>query len=183
MIDSTSSPDLLTALEANMVAFWSSYGRAAGCRLERTRDIVWFYTGIQHPLFNGVVSVKSPMAELEGTFEQLKQTIASQGAPALWWIGPQSVPEDLGSVLLKRGLQPAGEVPGMALDLDLLGDEPRVLADFTITKVNTVEMQEKWAQTTAVGTGFSDTAADTMARIEATLADPAYRAQTVILGC
>ena len=33
IVESLSSPDLIGALEANMVAFWKTYGRAPGCEL------------------------------------------------------------------------------------------------------------------------------------------------------
>jgi hypothetical protein len=88
MIRSTSSPDLLGALEANMVAFWSSYGRAENCRLEATPDIVWFYTGVQHPICNGVVSVTGEMDTVGEAYDALQECIASEGAPAFWWLDP-----------------------------------------------------------------------------------------------
>ncbi len=181
MIRSTSSPDLLEALEANMVAFWSSYGRADKCRLEASRDIVWFYTGIQHSICNGVVSVTGASKAVWAAHDALGQSIASQGAPAFWWIGPHS-PAGLGAALTKRGLQPAGELPGMAIVLGALNDEPEVPADFRVEKVDTVAMQALWAKTCAIGTGFSEPTSNAFAEIEATLSDPDYRAQFRYLG-
>ena len=58
IIEDISSDELLTALEANMIAFWSPYGRAEGSTLQATPDVVWFYTGIPVPLFNGVLSAR-----------------------------------------------------------------------------------------------------------------------------
>jgi len=182
LIDSLSSPDLLPASETNMAAFWSSYGRAPGCRLVSTPNLVWFYTGIPHPLFNGVVSIKAPMVEALSAYDSLKQLIASDHAPALWWIGSNSKPEDLSAALSDRGLQAAGEVPGMAIDLAALDSKPQAMANFSVAAIDTFAMQMQWARTAAIGTGLSDAAAEAMAHVEATLADPAYRAQRRFLG-
>ena len=124
IIEDTSSPVLLTALESNMITFWSAYGRANGSALEATPNVVWFYTGIQSPLFNGVLSAKLKPNGVKATVDNIQGKIDEQGAPALWWIGPQSKPENLGSLLEQHGLQPAGEVPGMAIDLEAMDNKP-----------------------------------------------------------
>ncbi len=182
IIEDTASDELLTALESNMIAFWSAYGRAKGSTLQATSEVVWFYTGIQVPLFNGVLSAKLKPNGVEATFDSLQAKIDEQGAPALWWIGPQSRPENLGSWLEQHGLQPAGEVPGMAIDLALVENKPETITNFTIQEVSSAEMQTLWAQIAAVGTGFPDAAADAMARLEATLGDAQYTAQHRYIG-
>ena len=153
IIEGILSHELLTAMESNMIAFWSSYGRANGSTLQATSDVVWFYTGIQDPLFNGVLYAKLNPDGVEAILDSLQAKIDEQGAPALWWIGPQSKPDHLGSLLEQHGLQPAGEVPGMAVNLGLVDDEPKMIANFTIQKVSNTEMQALWAQIVAIGTG------------------------------
>lgn len=183
LVEDTSSDRLLTALESNMIAFWSAYGRATGSTLESTPTVVWFYTGIQSPLFNGVLSAAAlKPADVKATLDRLRAKIAEYGAPALWWIGPQSKPNNLGSLLEQHGLQPAGEVPGMAVDLAGLENKPETIANFTIQKVSNPEMQTLWARIAGVGTGFPDVATEAMARVEATLTDPQYKAQHRYIG-
>ena len=182
LIDDTSSNELSAALDANMVAFWSAYGRASGSILQATADVVWFYTGLQVPLFNAVMSVRLSPDRVKTTVDSVQAKIAELGAPALWWIGPQAQPEHLGSLLEQLGLQRSGEVPGMAIDLALLGDQPEMLAGFTIQKVRGMELQSLWAKIVSRGTGYSDTVADAVARLEATLTDPQYQAQQRYIG-
>jgi hypothetical protein len=182
IIEDISSPELLTALESNMIAFWSAYGRANGSTLQATSNVVWFYTGIQVALCNGVLSAKLKSDAVKTTFDSLQAKIDEQGAPAFWWIGPQSKPDNLGSLLEQHGLEPAGEVPGMAIDLVLVDNKPETITNFTIQKVSNPEMQALWARIAAVGTGFPDVVTETMARIEATLADPQYKAQPRYIG-
>jgi len=182
IIENISSPELWTALESNMIAFWSAYGRASGSTLHATADVVWFYTGIQDPLSNGVLSAKLKPEDVKATVDTLQAKIAEQGAPAFWWVGPQSKPDNLGSLLEQHGLKPAGEVPGMAIDLDLVDHKPEMVPNFTIQKVSNPEMQALWARTVAVGTGFPDAVAEMMASIEATLTDRFYQAQHRYIG-
>ena len=182
MIEDTTSGELLAALESNMVAFWSAYGRATGGALQATSSVVWFYTGIQVPLFNGVLSARLKPDDVKATFDDLQAKIDEQGAPALWWIGPQAKPDNLGSLLEQFGLQPAGEVPGMAFDLAMMDDRPETISDFAIEQVDGAERQALWARIAGVGTGFPDAATGAMVRIETTLSDPQYKAQQRYIG-
>ena len=177
-----SSDELLTVSESNMIAFWSSYGRANGSTLEMTPDLVWFYTGIPFPLFNGVLSAELTPDGVKETFDSLQAKIDEQGAPAFWWVGPQSKPDHLGSLLEQHGLQPVENLPGMAIDLMLLDNEPEMLPNFTIQKVGNVEMQALWARVATVGTGFTDVAIEAAVKLETTLADPQYKAQYRYIG-
>jgi GNAT superfamily N-acetyltransferase len=119
--------------------------------------------------------------DVKAICDSLQAKIDEQGAPALWWTGPQSKPDDLGSLLEQYGLQPAGEVPGMAINLALVDDKPETITNFTIQKVSNTEMQMLWARIAAIGTGFPDVAADTV-RLEAALTDPQYKAQYRYIG-
>jgi GNAT superfamily N-acetyltransferase len=182
IIENTWSDELLTALESNMIAFWSTYGRANGSILHAATNVVWFYTGIQVPIFNGVLSAKLNPYDVKEVIDSLQAKIDEQGAPALWWIGPLSSPDNLGSLLEQRGLHPAGENPGMAMNLALVDRKPETMANLTIQKVTNPEMQALWAQIAAIGTGFPDVAAEAMVRLEADLADPQYKAQHRYIG-
>jgi ribosomal protein S18 acetylase RimI-like enzyme len=181
-LENTSSDELLAALDTNRIAFWSAYGRAKGSTLQVTSNVVWFYTGIPDELFNGVLSAKLDLIGVRATLDNLQAKIEEQGAPALWYIGPQSKPENLGTLLEQHGLQSVGELPGMAIDLVLVDDKPETITNFTIQKVSNAEMQALWARIAAVGTGFSDIATDAWVRVEATMTEPEYKAQPRYIG-
>ena len=180
-VDRLTSADLLAALDANMAAYWAPYGRGANCKLHETSSVVWFYTGIPHPLFNGVISAKLAPDEVEATRSALQAQIKQHGAPALWWVGPQSKPENLGALLTQSGLQPAGQAPGMAVELGAL-PEAGAIPGFSIERVDGAAKQRLWARIAAIGTGFPGAAADALERVEASLDDPQYRAQHRYIG-
>lgn len=180
-IDRLSSKELLPALDANMVAYWAPYGRGVGCTSQATPKAVWFYTGVPHPLFNGVISARLARDEVESTRDALQACIKERDAPALWWVGPLAKPENLGAVLEQSGLQPAGQAPGMAVELGAL-PEAAAISGFSVERVDSTEKQGLWARIAAAGTGFPDAAGEALERIEASLGDPQYKAQRRYIG-
>ena len=181
-IEGIASEELAPASEANMIGFWSAYGRANQCTLHATSELVWFYTGVPSPLFNGVMFAQLKPNEVKAAVDSLRARIRQQGAPAFWWIGPRSQPAHLGSLLEENGLHLAGEVPAMALELAGLAERVDLPPGFTIQKVTTKELQAAWARTSAVGAGFSDSATAALARIEASLDETQYQGQQRYLG-
>jgi predicted GNAT family acetyltransferase len=181
-IDGMASDKLITALESNMAAFWSAYGRGNGCTLHSTPNVVWFYTGIQVALFNGVIFAKMKSEEVKPIVDSLQSKINECGAPALWWLGPHSTPVNLGALLEQYGLQSTGETPGMATDLAAVNSAPKTIDNFRIEKVSNAEMQALWGRTAAIGTGFSDAATAQMAQLEFTLTEPQYKSQHRYIG-
>jgi len=177
-----SSGELLPALESNMVAFWSPYGRGPGGTVVSSPRLAWFYTGIPSPLFNGVLSVRLDRGDVEDVVDHLKAKIATHGAPALWWIGPLSKPDDIDELLRHHGIVPAGEVPAMAIDLARLATTHAPIVRFTIRRVEGAQMRALWARTAAVGTGFTEEVSDAMVAVENALADPDYDAQHRYIG-
>ena len=176
------SADLLAALDTNMVGFWKPYGRGVGCKMQDAADAVWIYTGVPHPLFNCVIRASLPPNGIEATRNTLQGLIRERGAPVLWWVGPLSQPSDLGAALERSGLSAAGEAPGMAIDLAALPAESEAIANFSVETVDSVAKQALWARIAGVGTEFPPAAIDALARIEATLDDPKYRAQRRYIG-
>lgn len=182
IIEDLAEDKLLVAMDTNLIGFRSTYGRSNGCTLQLTKEVIWFYTGISVAAFNGVLFAQLHPKKIKATVDGLQAKIQKQGAPALWWIGPQSSPAQLGPLLEQLGLQPVGEVRGMAIELAKLENTPQLLAGFTLHKVTTKPMQALWAKIAAVGLGFSDIARAALARLEATLSDPQYKAQPRYLG-
>lgn len=182
IVEDLASKELISALEANMIGFRAAYGRANGCTLHATADVIWFYTGIPLPVFNGVLFAQLNPHTVKATVDRLQARIREQGAPALWWIGPLSQPAHLGSLLEEHGLHPVGEIPGMAIELAGVENQVAMLPGFRIQKVTTTEMQAVWARIAAAGNDLSASAADAMVHLEATLSDPYYKAQHRYLG-
>lgn len=181
-IPNLSSDELLSSMESNLVAYWSPYGRAKGSAASQDENVYWYYTGIMVDIANGVLYARLSPDGVETVVRQLQARIEAQGAPLLWWLNPLSTPANIGSLLERYGLQAAGEVPGMALDLNELDEEQNQLEHFEIRQVDSVELQKTWARVAGKGTGFPDAEVEAFSSLEAGLSDPQYRAQFRYIG-
>jgi len=174
---SIASDGLATALAANMTAFWAVYGRAPGAFMQADSEVTWFYTGIQSALFNGVAEIDAAPDGIRRVHAQLGERIAAAGAPAFWWVSGRAQRCNVGAALEGLGLEVAGEVPAMAIDLARLPAEVPVVAGLQIRRVSGPEQQRVWARIAAEGTGFPEVAVEQMATLEASLSGPEYLAQ------
>lgn len=182
VLDSVSAKELLPAMDFNLAAFWAAYGRAKSSTMQQTPEVLWFYTGVAHPLFNGVHAATLDAGGCKPVVDVMHTHIEARGAPAMWWVGSRSKPDALQTALVQHGLEPLGEIPGMALELATLASDPAPIADFRVERVASVEQQALWARIAAIGTGFSADAIDGLEKLEATLDDDGYRAQHRYLG-
>jgi GNAT superfamily N-acetyltransferase len=182
ILESTASPGLLPAMTSNMAAFWSPYGRAKGSTLYAAPEVVWFYTGVSIPILNGVLLARLQAAGVRKIIDNLQVKIDEQGAPALWWIAPDSEPENLGSLLEQNGLQYAGQVPGMAIDLATMERESRQIANFDVQKVKNRDAQALWAYTVSIGMGFPEKFAEAFVQLEIAVDDAQYKSQHRYIG-
>lgn len=185
IINNISSEKLQTASIANMVAFYSLYGRGKGGALVSTPSNVCFYSGLPAPVFNGVVSINMTCEDVQSTVDDLQARLNKKGGPAMWWVGPQTTPENIDALLEQHGLQQAGAAPNMVVDLSALSSMPTNIENFRIEKVNKVDNpagQALWDRTTSKGFGVPDPIGAEIAELEATFSDSHYKAAHHYIG-
>lgn len=185
LIDSTSSEKLQTASIKNMIAFYAIYGRGEGGSLVSTPSNVCFYSGLPAPVFNGVVPINMTCEDVQSTVDDLQAKLNKKGGPAMWWVGPQTTPENIDALLEQHGLQQAGEAPNMVVDLSALNSMTTTIENFRIEKVNKVdnpEGQALWARTTSKGFGVPASVGAEVAELEATFNDSHYKAAHHYIG-
>jgi len=173
---------LFSAMDANLGAFWSCYGLADGCVLQRNPAVTWFYTGLQFALFNGVPVINTDGGGVKQTFESLRERISAHPAPALWWISPISKPGNIDSLLTGYGIEPVGEVPAMAMNLADLDDRLDSIPGFTVERVSGADMQALWGRIAAIGNGCNDEVIRNMEKMESSIDDPGYQEQIRYIG-
>ena len=100
------------------------YGRGPGCEVHVDRGVTWFATGLPHPLFNGVMTAQLAPDDVDRRIDELVAEFRSRGLPLEWTVGSSTVPQDLGSRLQAKGLNHLIAVPGMAMELAKLPEEP-----------------------------------------------------------
>lgn len=177
-----SSQGLLRAMDRNLAAFWAPYGRGAGAELYADAKLVWIYTGIATPLFNGVVGASLNPHGVKVVADALRVRIAARGAPCFWWIGPLARPDNIGQLLEQHGLKAAGGAPGMAAELASLREAQAAIAGFEMKQVQEAATRALWGRIAGSGSGFSQAAVEALEKLEPTIDDPRYKAQRRYLG-
>lgn len=119
-----SHPLLVDAIERNCIDFFMEYGRGPGCETHEDGDVTWFVSGLPDPLFNGVMTARLAPDRIDGRIDELMAIFKARGLPLEWTVGSSTVPQDLGTHLRAKGLTNLLVVPGMAIDLATLADEP-----------------------------------------------------------
>src|SRR5206468_4810451 len=67
----------------------------------------------------------------------------------MWWVGPSTEPQHLGKFLENCGLVHAGDLSGMAIDLESLHVSPTVPRELSIEPVEDDETLERWVRSWA----------------------------------
>lgn len=115
---------LVDAIEQNCIDFFMEYGRGPGCEVHEDPGITWFATGLRDPLFNGVMTAHLAPTELDARIDAMIAEFRRRDLPLEWTVGTSTRPRDLGARLEAKGLRNRLVVPGMAMDLQKLPDEP-----------------------------------------------------------
>jgi GNAT superfamily N-acetyltransferase len=168
ILENLSSPSLISALEANMIKYWINYGTAPGRVLYEGPDFIRFITGLPFTLFNGVFRAQLSLDTVDSSINEVIQSAAQWNVPLNWYIGPTTLPMDLGNHLLRQGFEYEGEMPVMAVELTKL-QEPHMPANFSIRPVPDIEGINTWIKIVATGFGFPEQAHSALADLELSL--------------
>jgi len=108
-------------IENNIASFLSVWKDFEGALFVNDQTKTQIVTGLQFSYMNSVVNTKFT----NDVMLQIRDTLIpfiERKVPVLWWIGPNSQPDDLDKYLEKFGFNKADEPPGMYMklsDLDL----------------------------------------------------------------
>lgn len=152
MIDKLTSPGLLAAMEANMAAYWTTFGSGPQAELHEGPDLTYFLTGIPTPMFNCVFCAQLEPGTVDTNIAAVVEAATVHGAPICWNLGPTSQPGDLAAHLLQHGFVPGRELPALAVELETLREMPSP-PNFTIRQVVNQDLLSAWTQ---VATGSFD---------------------------
>jgi ribosomal protein S18 acetylase RimI-like enzyme len=149
LLEERSPAAVISAIEANLIVLWRSYGRLPSAELCDQPDLFWVATDIAFPPFNGVVRARLRSETLTPTITTILQHFSRRQVPMLWLVVPSTQPADLGSYLIEHGLSYTGDDPGMAIALDSLPRDLRLPSGFTLEPVDDLSTLRSWC-------GFTD---------------------------
>ena len=129
---------LITAIRANLGEFFRHLSRINPEEHFENEKFTRWYSHLQHPWFNGVLSSRLPEEDDQASIEETIQYFRTRKvATFTWWMEPQIQCGDWKPLLSKYGFGFSDDTPGMAADLQALniptqsvdGLEVRVVAD------------------------------------------------------
>jgi len=108
---------LVTAIRANMCDFFRHLSRSNPLEHVENKQFSRWYTPLQHPWFNGVLS-SHPAGDDESFIDESIQYFRGKGINTFtWWLEPHLKPSDWKPALSRHGFGYSNDTPGMALDL------------------------------------------------------------------
>lgn len=149
---------LVRAIEGNELERFAHVSRLPGGEFHRDAQLTWFRTGIPYLLFNGVLSARLPLDDLDGRIACALAPFAIRKLPMFWMTGPSTQPANLDERLLAAGFTNAGALVGMGADLttvhESVADSPILVPDLVIERVRDVCTLQRWIGVYCAGFGF-----------------------------
>jgi ribosomal protein S18 acetylase RimI-like enzyme len=143
-LEDRSPAAVISAIEANLIVLWRSYGRLPGAEVCDQPDRFWVATDVPFPPFNGVVRARLQSETIAPAITSTLQHFTRRHVPMLWLITPSTQPPDLGSHLIALGLTHRGDEPAMAIDLHTLPTDLRLPSGFTLEPVDDPSTLRSW---------------------------------------
>jgi len=158
-----SDQSMTAAVEDNLFAFWSVLSRSSLIAVEDRPDMLRYTTGVPFAVMNGIMRAR--LDADDAAVSDALQPFRSRGLPIMWWIGPSTTPVDLPERLQRLGLAEAEQVPGMALDLEELGERGVRVPDLEIQFAVSSDDCSVFAEVLAAGFEMPDFVSQTLTRI------------------
>jgi ribosomal protein S18 acetylase RimI-like enzyme len=149
-----STAGMAAAIEANWVGVFGLWSHTPSIEVhEDEPDLRWYITpGIPVPLFNHVYFTRLAQEEdIDARIEGVMRSFAEHEVPFMWSAGPFTKPPDLGARLESRGLSPAAELPGMAVDLQAINEDIPSPSALTTERVSDTEVLRECIEVMRVG--------------------------------
>ncbi len=147
----TSDEALAAAIDANQAAQFGLLAACMGGETHDEPDAIWFVTGLDYALFNGVMRARLAPETEERRIDELIAPFRTRGLEMTWHVGSSSRPNELGALLQQHGLWRELGSPGMAVELARLPDERQRIARLAIEPVRDEATFAVWLDVMARG--------------------------------
>lgn len=154
ILEDLSPEAVIEAIEGNVSSCFYCLARGSNrITFHDDADVKWFVSGVPFPLLNGASSAKLDPESADRRIDEILGEFQAAQVPMLWWTGPATRPQDIGSRLIARGLTKAGDPPGMAMDLMELDADEVPPEGVTIKRLNSDDMLEEYKHVLLQGFG------------------------------
>lgn len=118
---------VVEAIERNQLELFLASAQRGGAEVQDDGEVLWWVTGVEAAPFNGVLRTSVAPGRADDAIAAVSATLDSRGAPWSWYVGPATLPLDLGDRLEARGFRALETLPGMAAALDGASPVPGAL--------------------------------------------------------
>ena len=150
------SPALIRAAKRNLYALFRQFGRSVSAESFENRQIFRWQTPVQHPWFNGVLSLQPPDRDAGQTISDILAYFRTRRvAEFTWWLEPGVPQAGWEEHLSVQGLRYNDQTPGMALILASMQDF-RIPPELHIRQVTDLAELKVWTHTFVTGYGIPE---------------------------
>jgi len=146
---------LITAIRANLCEFFRHLSRINPEEHFENEKFTRWYSHLQHPWFNGVLSSSAPQEQDSAFIEATIQYFRDQKVAAFtWWMEPQVQSADWKPLLSQYGFGFSNDTPGMAADLQALNAPAQTVDGLEVRVVADEASLQAWAHVFTHGYGL-----------------------------
>ena len=150
-----SNEALVNAIRANMCDFFRHISRSNSAEHFEEKQFTRWYTSLQQPWFNGVLSSHPARDGDEAFIAETIQYFREKGVKTFtWWLEPHLKPSDWEPALSRYGFGYSNDTPGMALDLLELNESLPEAEGLEIRIAGDEESIRTWASVFIKGYGL-----------------------------
>src|SRR5712692_9309005 len=153
------SRDIGVAIEANLFELYETLGRMPKAVVHSSPETLRVKTGLPHEFLNAVLRAQISDANPELAIQSTLEEFRPERTPLTLWVGPSTMPRDLGKYLENFGFAKTGDLSGMAIDLDTFLLSPAMPRELSIEPVRDAETLKAWMGPFAKGYGMPEAAA------------------------
>jgi ribosomal protein S18 acetylase RimI-like enzyme len=146
---------MITAIRANMSGFFHHASRSYPENYFEDESFIRWHTPIAHPWFNGVLCSRPPGVTDAAFVEACIQYFRAQNTNSFtWWMEPHVKSTDWEPILSSYGFGRSNDTPGMAIDLQTLGEPSHAVDSLEVREVTDEETLRTCASIFTTGYGL-----------------------------
>ena len=147
---STNASNLITAMEANYIAYYTYFSGLPYLQLHRSPEIT-LITSKDIALWNVVIQARLAPQQVTATIESTLSTFKSLNQPLIWHVLPSTLPSNLEHSLKEYGFILFEEEPHMVIEPTAHTLHLPHIPGFTIERVTDTTSFARWYEATVAG--------------------------------
>lgn len=150
MLRDLSPSAVVPAIETNSDEWWRYFQHAPQADVHDDPEMLWLASGIPIAEYSVVARTTfapdTPAETINAKIAAVLEYFAARHVGMNWYVGPSTRPADLGQHLIAHGLNHVGDAPGMAVDLETLGESIPPPEGLVVRRVGHAGLLRQWAR-------------------------------------